>query len=239
MVVVGRHGMRCVALVWGCVLLCVLPTDVVAAEDADNAALLYYQAFIRCPNYDELSSEVIGDVVASAISIADVDRHKAYIEKNKEVIQLVEAGSQKSRCNWAIPPLQAVSFETFTVRGAKTILFLVGADARALAAGGDYRRALERILTLRRFAVHLTHDPNLRVEGKRGASYGPCPGCYASRERSADLVEESICLRANRLRGADELPPGQLQGRPPLASDRYQSASVDTEVCSDNKYHSV
>jgi hypothetical protein len=165
MIMVNRCDRKRVWLAWACIFLCLLATDIAAAaRDVDNAALFYYQAFIRCPSYDGFPSEVVRDVFASAISVEDVKQFEPYVEKNQEILQLVEAGSRKRQCDWAIPPLQAVSFENFAAWRAKTILFLVGADARALAASGDYRRAFERVLTLRRFAVHLTHDPNLCLE---------------------------------------------------------------------------
>jgi len=115
---------------WVFAVSCMLPAGLAAAtRSVDNAALLYYQAFIRCPSFDSFPWEAQSAVFKGTAAAKDV---RKYVEEFKDVIQLIEAGSQISRCDWAIPAQQVGSFENFVALRVKTVLFLVGADECAL-----------------------------------------------------------------------------------------------------------
>jgi len=162
MATVKKHEEKRAWSSWAIFVLCLFPTGLAAATKSDdNAALLYYQAFIRCPPFDSFPSEVQSAVFQGTAAAKDVTK---YVEQSRDVIELIEAGSRISRCDWVIPPQHVGSMENSVALRVKTVLLLVGADARILVAGGYYRKAFERILTLRRFAVHVTNDPNLCME---------------------------------------------------------------------------
>lgn len=159
MATIRRSSREHVRFRWVLSALCVLSASATAApRTADNAALLYYQAFMRCPSLDSFPVEAQSAVFKGTATARDV---RKYVDESRDVIQFVEAGSQVSRCDWAIPAQQAGNVESSMILRMKTVLFLVGADAQVLAEGGSYRKAFERLMTLRRLAAHVTNDPNL------------------------------------------------------------------------------
>ena len=155
----NRYRQKPAWRIWAFAVLCTpLVNLAAAAKGEDNAALLYYQAFIRCPPFDSFPWEVQSAVFKGTAAAKDV---RKYVEQSRDVIQLIEAGSRISRCDWAIPSLQASELQISVQLREKTVIFLVGADASVLATDGHYREAFERLLTLRRFAAHSGNEPNL------------------------------------------------------------------------------
>lgn len=141
------------------IMMCVATKTVGASVDETrNAALRYYQAMIRCPDLDEVPSEVVRRVFEGSGDARDA---RPYVNKYESVIEDVEAAAQMRRCDWGIPLLQAPSFQVATAVRARTIVFLLGADARILAEDGDHRAAFRRLFTLYRFAEHAASEPNL------------------------------------------------------------------------------
>jgi hypothetical protein len=124
----------------------------------DNAALLYYQAFLlrRDPNVavdDKLSAVINGR--------AEPDRQvRTYLGRCLPAIEVAEIASRMPQCTWGIWPERGLGVGAMysEMYGLKTILLV---DAKALAADGHYRVALERCLTVRRLAQHLTEDSRL------------------------------------------------------------------------------
>jgi hypothetical protein len=129
-----------------------------------NAAFLYYQAFILQPDLDLPTSQKLSDVLRGG----QADRQaRTYLGHCLPAIEMAEIASRLPQCSWGIRYLQAPGYDkkflSLSLRHLETIL---KADARILAAEGQYRAALERCLTVRRFARHLSEDPKLRIWSK-------------------------------------------------------------------------
>lgn len=120
----------------------------------DNAALLYYQAFLLRPNIDKTTSQKIMDVLGGAESDRKI---RIYLGHCLPMIQMAEIASRIPQCTWGIWHGPGPRFgwkDLFSeVNNLKNILAV---DARILTADGHYRAALERCLMLRRFACHLS-----------------------------------------------------------------------------------
>jgi hypothetical protein len=129
--------------------------------DPNNAALLYYQAMLLCPDLDSIPSEVIGTVFGSidlrSTKVAgSVEEVREYAKDYKHVIQIAEAASKISRCDWGLPypPFGGSGVGIKVSRQAKVLAFFICAEARVLAADGDYKAGFARCLLLCRFARH-------------------------------------------------------------------------------------
>ncbi len=127
-------------------------------QNPDNAALLYYQAFLLRPDPDTTTSQKIYDVLGGAESDRKI---RTYLGHCLPMIQIAEIASRIPQCTWGIwnGPGPRFGWKDLhsEVNNLKDILVV---DARILAADGHYRAALERCLMLRRFARHLS-DSNI------------------------------------------------------------------------------
>ncbi len=141
-----------------------LPTMRATAANGkpDNAALLYYQALLLCPDLDSIPGEAIDNVFGSVLlqsttATGSVEQARKYVKDHKLAIQIAESASKISHCDWALPyaPYGGGSEQGLKVsRQAKVLAFLIGAEARILADDGDYRAGFARCLMLCRIARH-------------------------------------------------------------------------------------
>ena len=120
-----------------------------------NAALLYYQAFLLRPEPPEAIKYKIHSVTEPT------KQFRTYLGHCLPTIEIVEIASRMP-CIWGVWPERRLSMEALR-RGLGPIQDILLMDARALAADGHYRVALERCLTLRRIAKHLSEDPELYI----------------------------------------------------------------------------
>ena len=122
----------------------------------DNAAMLYYQAFLLRPYLDKTTSQKIDNVLQGAKADRQV---RTYLGHCLPMIQTAEIASQIPQCSWAIGYRTGPRFDWkelyHEVSNLKDILVL---DARVLVADGHYCAALESCLTLRRLARHLSNS---------------------------------------------------------------------------------
>lgn len=132
-----------------------------APPNPDNAALLYYQAFLLRPDLDMTTSRKIDDVIRGAESDRQV---RTYLGHCLPTIEMAEIASRIPQCTWGVRHVPIPGFNklflSLSVHRLQNILL---ADATTLAADGHYRAALERCLTVRRFARHLDEDSKLNL----------------------------------------------------------------------------
>jgi len=136
---------------------------VVFPPDPDNAALLYYQAFLLRPQPDADTEELIYKVLRGA---EPDEKVRKYLKSCRKTIKLTEAAAQTPECNWGILYSQGFGFNSEQLRHFRILLSL---DARTLTADGHYREALGRCLTIRRLARHVHRFYSRSVEVDRTA----------------------------------------------------------------------
>jgi hypothetical protein len=125
----------------------------------DNAALLYYQAFLLRPEPNEAVVEKIHDIFFDA----QPDRQiRIYLGHCLPMIRMAEIASRIPQCTWGIAPERILSERALGTNVSYLYQILL-VDARTLAADRRYRAALERCLTARRLARHLGEDPELEL----------------------------------------------------------------------------
>ena len=126
--------------------------------DPQNAALLYYQAFLLRPKADANTEELLDKVLHGAEPNKDI---RQYLESCQKTIELAEAAAQMPQCNWGIQYSKGHGLSSQLAKQLNSLAFLLEMDARLLAADGDYRPAFCRCLIIRRLARHVGDDTSL------------------------------------------------------------------------------
>jgi hypothetical protein len=143
-----------------CVILTLWPIGSYATTlppDPDNAALLYYQAFLLRPEPDADTSASIDKVVDGGEPDEKL-REYLNLPDCRETIELVDAAGQLPHCDWGIRYSQGIDAHLPILVHIRNISFLIYADARVLAADGEYRAALGHCMTIRQIAAHVGND---------------------------------------------------------------------------------
>jgi hypothetical protein len=133
-------------------------TKALALPNADNAALLYYQAFLLHPEHDATPTLLINDVLRGAAPDGTI---RVYLGQCRGAIHVAELASQIPQCTWGLRHGDNQWFTTEFLVRVRQLAFALAVDARTLAADGHYQPALTRCLTMRRLAHHLGGDTHL------------------------------------------------------------------------------
>lgn len=137
--------------------LLILTSPVLAyPPDPDNAALLYYQAYISYEKADDTMEDMVADL--SRGNIEPNERIKKYIESCRTAIDLATAATEIPNCNWGLKYSDGVSINLAHVAQTRKLVFLITAEARILAAEGDYQKAINRCLTVHKIGKHVGDD---------------------------------------------------------------------------------
>jgi len=121
--------------------------------DPDNAALLYYQAFLLYQQPDDNTADALKEL--SQGNIEPNEKISEYIESCHAAIELALVASEMPSCNWGVRYSQGFEANLPYLAQARFLGRLVIADARILARQGDYKQALSRCLAAKRIGQHL------------------------------------------------------------------------------------
>jgi hypothetical protein len=124
--------------------------------DPDNAALLYYQAFLMIANLDEKGPDSIGEVARG--KAAPDDKAREYIDQCRGAIEFAEAARDLKLCHWGFRYSKGFEASMPYLAQMRRLAFVLIADARVRAADGDYRAALDRCLMMDSFSRHVGDD---------------------------------------------------------------------------------
>jgi hypothetical protein len=144
----GKKYMKLVLVVVIFLMLC--RPAAAYPPDPDNAALLYYQAFLLVEHPDESMSEMIADL--SDGEIEPNEEIREHIERSKVAIELAASAAQIPHCDWGLKYSDGISMEMPYAAQARDLARLIAADSRILTQEGDFISALERCLLLQRMA---------------------------------------------------------------------------------------
>jgi len=135
-----------------CMVVTLLASGTVTwAQQADNASLLYYQAFLLYEKPDDTMAQMITDFRKGTIGVNEtIIKH---IENNRRVIDYLVAATDMPTCDWGYDYRQGADLVMPNLPAVRRIAFLLSAEARLLAVQGDYVTALDRCLTLRKMAL--------------------------------------------------------------------------------------
>ncbi|MHC4620170.1 MAG: hypothetical protein ACYTEQ_20685, partial [Planctomycetota bacterium] len=139
------------------VLALMIPTASVLAESSDNAALLYYQAFMlyEQPN-DDMLKMLLDVAFGQTPPNAEVRR---FINSSRYAIDLAIAAADMSNCDWGLDYSKGMALQIPHLNSCRKLSQLVFADARILAASGHYKTAFSRCVSGKKIARHVSDRP--------------------------------------------------------------------------------
>jgi hypothetical protein len=122
----------------------------VSPSDIDNAALLYYQAFLNRPQPDAVTGLIMNRVLRGA----EPDRNiRRYLKHCRQTIRLAETAARISQCNWGSS--SAGRLGSVPLADLRQLSYVLSLYARALVADGHYRPAIDSSLVIRQLARHV------------------------------------------------------------------------------------
>lgn len=132
------------------------PVRAAIPPDPDNAALLYYQAFISLGDLDKAARDNISEV-AMGRAAPDIQTRK-YIAECRGAVDFADGAKGLQICDWGFRYSQGFEALMPHLAQVRFLAFVLLADARVRAADGDYKGALERCLQMRTLARHIGDD---------------------------------------------------------------------------------
>jgi hypothetical protein len=126
------------------------------AYPPDNAAVLYYRAFMLM----EEPNDALGNMLAAVRKgeIKPNDEVRRYVERNRRVIREAVAAADISHCDWGHDLSEGLTLQVPELGKCRYLGRLLIVDARILAEQGDAKTALERCLAVHEMGRHIGSD---------------------------------------------------------------------------------
>jgi len=121
--------------------------------DPDNAALLYYQAFLLYEQPDQSTTGLLKDL--SQGKIDPNEKIIEYVDGCHTSLELAMVASEIPMCNWGVRYSQGFEANLPFLGQVRSLYFLMTADARILAGESAYGDALSRCLAAKRMGQHM------------------------------------------------------------------------------------
>ncbi len=125
----------------------------VIAYPPDNAAVLYYKAFMILQEPSEEVQKMMTDLREGKIKPNDEIRQ--YLQDNKHAIELVETAAEVRNCDWGYDISKGFDVMLPELSKIRRMAFLLAANTQVLAGQGDYKAALGKCLTVHKMARHV------------------------------------------------------------------------------------
>jgi len=147
---IGNKRLRKVIYV---TLTLLVSTSQVFAYPPDNAAVLYYRA---CQWYqaEPEMEQMLSDLSRGKIEVNE--KIKKFVKSNKRAIDFAIAASGVTNCDWGMDYSKGMATVLPPLYTFKNLARLILADAKIMAEKSDYKSAIDRCLSLERFARHVS-----------------------------------------------------------------------------------
>lgn len=123
--------------------------------DPNNAALLYYQAFLLCPPREDA---LAGELDRFLASDEPTEKVRDYVGRCKPAVALADDAVRLQACDWGIQYSRGIGGRLPQLVRLSDFTRVLQADAQMRAVDGDFRGALDRCLMMRRFARQIRPD---------------------------------------------------------------------------------
>ena len=140
------------------VLVLLISAPSLSAYPPDNAAVLYYKAFMLYESPDNIGP-MLWDYWKG--NIKSNEKIEEFLKKNRRVIDIVLEATGVDNCDWGLDYSQGTEILLPPLHKAREIFVLLAVDARMQTQRGDYRQALDRCMSIYRMARHLNERPIL------------------------------------------------------------------------------
>jgi hypothetical protein len=125
------------------------------AYPPDNAAVLYYKAFML---YEPPDNNMLWDYWKGKIK--SNEKIEEFMKKNHRVIDIALDATRIDHCDWGLDYSRGTEVVLLPPHHkARDIFALLAAEARMQADKGDYKKALGRCIGIYRMARHLNERP--------------------------------------------------------------------------------
>ncbi len=138
------------------VLMLLVSAASVLAYPPDNAAILYYKAFMLYQADDEMNDMLLR-FAKGRIELNE--KIEEFVNKNRQIVNTVLDASEIKYCDWGLDYSQGTEVLLPPLHKLRQLLGLVLADARIPAQRGDYKTALGRCISVHKMARHLNERP--------------------------------------------------------------------------------
>jgi len=136
------------------ILLMIASTAMAYPRDPDNAALLYYQAFISFPkDHDQISVDAVVDGTAEPNETV-----RTYITKCRTSIELALAAAELKTCDWGMRYSQGFEAVMGHLAQMRSLSRVIATQAQILIYDGQMRQGLKHYLVMRKMAQHAGDD---------------------------------------------------------------------------------
>ena len=134
-------------------LTLLVSTSQVFAYPPDNAAVLYYRA---CQWYqaEPEMEQMLSDLSRGKIEVNE--KIKKFVKSNKRAIDFAIDASGVTNCDWGMDYSKGMATVLPPLHTFKKLARLILADAKIMTEKGDYKSAIDRCLSLERFARHVS-----------------------------------------------------------------------------------
>ena len=174
-----------------------------APPACENAALVYYQAFIASERVRDRWHIKIDGFNGGQELTEDI-RKLVTQDTFRYPIELAKAAMQIPVCDWGLLSSGPYRGDKLVDDKARGLATLFSTDGRFLAFEGQYRPALERAGELGRLASHVGDDTyfmwmtSVRVNSRAFRLVQDCPGRDAAGCGYSDVAEGAGCARPAR-----------------------------------------
>jgi len=133
-------------------LILAVMSPMVNAYPPENAAVLYYKAFLMYEVNDDMK-DMLGKLKKGKIELNDKIRE--FVQKNNLIIETVLDGSEIENCDWGSDLSKGFDLEVPYLSKIRRIVYLINADAAVLIEQGDYGAAIDRYMCIYKMARHV------------------------------------------------------------------------------------
>jgi len=142
------------SLILACISVILLTTVSPAmAYPPDNAAVLYYKAFLILQEPSEDVKKMMADLRGGKIK--SNDEIKQCLQDNHHVIRFAETAAEVRDCDWGYDISKGFDVMLPELSKIRMTAFLLTAKAQTLTEEGDYKAALDNCLTIHKMARHV------------------------------------------------------------------------------------
>ncbi len=137
-------------------LIAFLTNTAVSEYPPDNAAILYYKAFMLMQEPANVDTEVMADFIDGKIK--SNERIREHLEYSQPAMAILEDASRIEKCQWALDHSKGFDLPMPELSKARRAAFLLVTDAQKLTEDGNVKEAFSRCLTAHRMANHIGSD---------------------------------------------------------------------------------
>jgi len=135
------------------VLIALTSASTVKAYPPDNAAILYYKAFLMLQEPSEEVKKMMQQLREGKIK--PNNQIKQHLQDNRYIMEFAETAAEIRHCDWGYDISKGLGVLMPELLKLRLTAFMFTAKAQILAEEGDYKAAISKCLTIHKMARHV------------------------------------------------------------------------------------